>query len=179
MDGRLEEESALVTRSRKGDRDAYALLVERHRRPLFSLVYARVGNFDDAEAIVHDAFVEGFLGLARLRDASRPGAWFFGIAINLLRKRRRNRLRPVSLEAAPEPAARADSEPRGLVEALRQAVRELPEEVRDVLLLHYSEGLSYNRISSMLGIPWGTVQGRLARGRAKLRERLARIRSLS
>ena len=180
MNGRSQEDSELVSRSRIGDRDAYALLIEKHQRPLFTLVYARVGNYDEAMDLVHHAFVEGYLGMSRLRDASRPGAWFFGIAQNLIRKRRRGMFRSVPLETVGDtlPARDAEEEHQ-LLDQIWSAIRELPSELRDVLLLHYTQHLSYEQIASILGIPWGTVQDRLARGRAVLRGKLVRLRNQS
>lgn len=165
-------ELELVTRSKAGDRDAFAQLIEGYRRPLFSLLYSRLRHYDEARDLLHHVFVRGFLGIERLQDPTRVGSWFYGIGLNLLREKKRFVPRPADLESIPEPAAPEPIVSGTRAERLAAAIQELPDELREVLLLHHGEQLGYEEISRILGIPWNTVQGRLARGRERLRQRL-------
>lgn len=174
------EDCELVRLSRKGDRDAFAQLMENYRHPLFALAYSKLRNYDQASEIVQDAFVQGYLAIERLRDPSKVGGWFYGIARKLILKRKQSMTRqprPLPEFAAEIPAPQPPSEEP--LERVRQAIAELPEELQEVLLLKYGKGMSYQAMASFLGIPWATVEGRLARGRERLREKLLRLQEKS
>ena len=177
-----------------GDRDAYEPLVEQHKGTVYALVVGKTGDFASAEDIVQETFVEAFRQLKSLKDPAKFRAWVRGIAMNLsnewIRKRKRNV--PIddldnSQEAAfqsevlPESFVRLPTAPDSDYEAEEMrnyvigAVERLPEKYREVVLLHYMEGLKYREIAEMLDVPESTVLGRLQVGRDQLREDLMPI----
>ncbi len=143
----------------------------------------------DAEDLVHDAYLKGFRAAAAvdLDDAAGCHAWMIRILINTARDRhRRDRrwswLTPISIDAAPEalttlPLADADPEAEAERSQFRvqaeAAIRALPPEVREVVVLMLIEGFSHRETADVLEIPEGTAASRLARGRRLLRTRLA------
>ena len=177
-----------------GDRDAYKPLVEQHKGTVYALVVGKTGDFASAEDIVQETFVEAFRQLKSLKDPAKFRAWVRGIAMNLsnewIRKRKRNvpiddlddskeanihgEVLPesfVRLPAAPD----SDFEKEEMRNYVLQAVGRLSEKYREVVLLHYMEGLKYREIAEMLDVPESTVLGRLQVGRDQLREELLPI----
>jgi RNA polymerase sigma factor (sigma-70 family) len=162
---------------------AFALLFDRHYDAVFRYVARRVGP-DIAQDVAAQTFEQALRSRARF-DLAQPSArpWLLGIATNILRHHYRSETRRLQAharlerpEAGPDHApaidARIDADRLG--PALRDAVASLGRGERDVLLLHAWGDLRYEEIATALGIPIGTVRSRLSRGRARLRERLAR-----
>ena len=177
-----------------GDRDAFEPLVEQHKGTVYALVVGKTGDFASAEDIVQETFVEAFRQLKSLKDPAKFRAWVRGIAMNLsnewIRKRKRNvpiddlddsKEANIHSEVLPEsfvrlPAAPdSDFEKEEMRNYVLQAVGRLSEKYREVLLLHYMEGLKYREIAEMLDVPESTVLGRLQVGRDQLREELLPI----
>ncbi|MBM3141403.1 MAG: sigma-70 family RNA polymerase sigma factor [Chloroflexi bacterium] len=176
---------ALVCRAQAGEIPAFNALVIRHQDAVYSLALRMLGGREAAE----DATQEAFLRAYRRLDSFRGGnfrSWLFSIVANAARDelRRRRRRPQVSLDRAaddaggerraveppdpdPLPEARAlQSEVRG---ALEQALRGLPPDWREVVLLVDVHGLAYDEAAAALGVPVGTVRSRLSRARAQLR----------
>ncbi|HEX5343674.1 MAG TPA: sigma-70 family RNA polymerase sigma factor [Duganella sp.] len=133
--------------------------------------YARalLGTPADADDLVQDTVARGWDKLASWRPDSDMRAWLFGIMHNLHIDRLRRQ--PPAAEALDDslPAAPSDPAVRLMVRDLDTALRLLPPEQREVLLLVALEELSYQEVAALLQIPAGTVMSRLSRGRERLR----------
>jgi RNA polymerase sigma-70 factor (ECF subfamily) len=153
-----------------------------HLDAAYNLARWLAKNEDDADDIVQESclralkFLRGFTGV----DAR---AWLLRIVRNTFYdayRKRRNQETGDEFEAAARDLQSAAPGPDELllqnidIEALRGAIEELPDESREVLILREMEGLQYEQISEITGIPIGTVMSRLSRARASLRERLAK-----
>ena len=151
-------------------------LLETWRGPLVGLIAGWGAPWPDATELAQDALVEAWLGRARLRgDPDDPrvlGPWLRGIARHLFLARRRGaeRRREELLEAEPAGPSTAPEDER--LEDLRRAMARLPEEHRTVLYLCYLEECGVRETAALLEVPESTVEGRLYRARAALRERL-------
>ncbi len=187
-------DSIFVRRVLSGDKDAFEPLVERYKGMVYAQVVGRTGNFDSAEDIVQATFVEAYRQLKSLRDPARFRAWVRGIAMNLSREWNRKRKQNVPIEdmdssqdaavydkVLPDTLVELPAPPDREFEAeetrdyVFRAVERLPEKYREVVLLHYMEGLKYREIAEMLEVPESTVLGRLQVGRDQLREDLMPI----
>ncbi|MGE5346780.1 MAG: RNA polymerase sigma factor [Acidithiobacillales bacterium] len=187
-DGSADERA--VARFLAGDVTGFEAIVRRYSGMVFTLAARLVGPFD-AEDVVQETFIRAWRGLESFRGDSSLKTWLYAIALNRVRARRGAlaRLRSAlgareSGGAVPdfslvdgladtglspeENAARAEERRR-----LRKAVLTLPEEFRLAVVLRDLEGLSYEDVAAVLGVPIGTVRSRLARGRALLVERLS------
>lgn len=122
----------------------------------------------EAEDIAQEAFLQAYLGLHRLRDPSRFGAWLTAIAVNLAKMRLRERRVVVPFEE-PADGARDSAEISDLVGS---ALDVLPRHEREAVLLYYVEGLSSAEVAARTGERPGTVRVRLHRARGRLRSRL-------
>src|SRR5206468_11178970 len=97
-------DSAIVTRARAGDADAYRVLVERHSRALFRLAFRMTGNQQDAEDVVQESFLRAYRQLANFDERASFGTWLYRITVNCSldlvrsRKRRSEQLAPVDPE---------------------------------------------------------------------------------
>ncbi|MDX9972281.1 MAG: sigma-70 family RNA polymerase sigma factor [FCB group bacterium] len=164
------QDSELIAAVRAGDREAYGVLVERHRASVYALCRRMAGNAPDAEDLAHQAFVEAWLKLHQLRDPERFGGWLRMLVLNLCRmwyrKRKQDSTVALNDTDAPAPDAAADASLRAQV-AL--GLTRLPAPHRMVLVLHYLEGLSYKELARFLDVPSGTVMSRLYRARTALR----------
>lgn len=175
----------LVQRVLRGREDLYAVLIRRYQRKLMAHVLRMVRNREDALEIVQDAFLKAYQHLARFDDKYRFSTWIYSIASNAaIDHLRRKRLKTVSLDEPirmddgdisrdPEgPARRADEihEGRELLELVEQAIAQLPEAHRELILLRHPGNRSYEEIANMTKLPLGTVKNRIFRARARLRE---------
>ena len=161
------------------DEVAFGALVARHGPMVLGICR---GVLDDPHD-VEDAFQATFLVLVRkakgLRDRDLLGQWLYGVARRVaLRARadsskRRARERP-DCEVEAEPVATLNAELRELQVLIREEVDRLSSNDRMAVVLCYLEGLTHEEAADRLGWPVGTVKGRLARAREKLRERLTR-----
>jgi RNA polymerase sigma factor (sigma-70 family) len=155
-------------------------IFDRHGAGILRFLVRRVGP-EAAEHLLGDTFRIAFerrVTFDRTRDTAAP--WLYGIATNLLRRHHRSearRLRATARlaagddgDAAEEDRVIAAADAEALLPAVADAVLELPDAERDVLLLFAWEELSYDDIAAALDVPVGTVRSRLNRGRQKVRD---------
>jgi RNA polymerase sigma-70 factor (ECF subfamily) len=145
-------------------------LYEEHGGALLRYLRRLTGRGELAEELLQETFVQAMRGLDRLREARSPRAWLFSIARHLgLNALRRPRvMAPLSDGMAATPAHEEDSR-RAWV---RRAIGELPDPQREALSLRLAQGLSYEEIAEVLGVPVGTVRSRLHNAVRTLRDRV-------
>jgi len=180
-----QADDAIVERVLAGDRDAFGILIDRHRGGAMRLAIRILRARADAEDVVQEALLHAFLDLAELRDRDRFVAWLLGIVVNLAKSRLRlRRETPVEdwsggrairefvwMDAEPTPEARQEA--RELHDRIWSALGALPQEQQETVQLHYVEGLRVWEIAALVGVPTGTVKARLHRARGRLRRTLA------
>lgn len=140
---------------------------------LTSQVYAMIGNRDEAEECVQEAFVRAWHRRGQLSSVQHPDAWVRTTAYRLAVSRWR---RVVRGRRAPDRAlSRPDHEPEvsEMHVALVEALRQLPEAQRRTIVLHHIADLPVEEVARELSVPVGTVKTRLSRGRATLATLLA------
>jgi RNA polymerase sigma-70 factor (ECF subfamily) len=144
--------------------DFYAAAFQR----LVGQLYAMIGDRDEAQECVQEAFVKAWSHRKQLDRARAPEAWVRTTAYRLAVSRWR---RTVRSRRDPDRALQATAERGGPSEdrvALVEALRQLPEAQRRALVLHHVCDLSVADVAAELGVPEGTVKARLSRGRAAL-----------
>ncbi len=180
----------LVARARKGDRPAFAQLVDRHRVSVFNLTLRIVGNREDAEEAAQDVFVRAFRSLDRFRGDARFATWLYRIAVNVSLSSARRSRRDLSTSSLSEPEDDDDGLPMQIPdtsanpaerfeqaeyrEQVRNLVSALPPIYSAVISMYHIQSLSYDEISEALELPIGTVKARLFRARAALRNLVSR-----
>jgi RNA polymerase sigma-70 factor (ECF subfamily) len=172
-----------------GDATAYRGLVEKYQGRVYALLYGMVRNREDARDLTQEAFVKAYRNLEGFRLEAGFYTWMYRIAMNLaidfVRKRKRR-----DVVGFDETIAQRDDD-GGIAEVhhedgpgralerkqtlarIMDAMEELPEDQRQVVLLRELEGLSYKEIADVMGIPEGTVMSRLFYARKKLQKLLS------
>ena len=173
-----DDEAGLVRQAASGDRAAFETLYRRHRDRIYGLVWRLAGGDAGlAEDLLQEAFVRAWLKLDSFRGDSRFGTWLHRLSINVALSDRRIRMRKVqretALEGAVERTAHGDSDVRAAEQMdLEQAIAQLPERARTVLVLFDVEGHSHAEIAEMTGMAVGSSKAQLHRARKLVREEL-------
>ncbi|MGW1728005.1 RNA polymerase sigma factor [Streptomyces sp. NPDC002306] len=167
----------LAVRAAEGDEDSFAVLVQRHSRPLLALARCMLGNPQDAEEAVQDAFVSAWRRLPEYRQDAEFRTWMYRITVNRCLTMRRRRPPALPLNTAGEPAAGdASCQPARAAEqdaataALSRALAGLDAGQRICWILRELQGLPYKEIAHVTRTSEQTVRGRLFRARRSLQE---------
>ncbi|MGH2817167.1 MAG: RNA polymerase sigma factor [Actinomycetota bacterium] len=181
MEGRPLDELELVERAKKGDTDAYEVLVRTYQGVAQRTAYVITGDAGDAEDAAQSAFIKAYYALGRFRSDAPFRPWLLKIVANEALNRRRSAGRREGLrlrleedrpreDAAPSPeAAVLAGEPRRV---LVEALNSLKEDERRVIALRYFLDLSEKEMAAVMGVAKGTVKSRLSRAMKKLRANL-------
>jgi RNA polymerase sigma-70 factor (ECF subfamily) len=186
-------ESTFLERLKAGDALAFDQLVTLYSGDIYGLLVRLTGDMEEAKDLTQETFLRALRNIDSFRGEAGIKTWLFRIAINESRNRhrwwkRRHRDTTVSLEGesetlglseriasprAEDPEMAAINHERG--QALQKALKELPKNYREVVILRDIEGLTYEEIASALQTNVGTVKSRIARGREELRRKLKGI----
>jgi RNA polymerase sigma-70 factor (ECF subfamily) len=176
LPGKHDQETVEVALAQSGDSRAFERLYRAHVNRVHSLVRRMVPDAD-AEELTQDVFVRAWQKLAGFRGEAAFGTWLHRLAVNLMLEHRaglgRDRKRWSSDEAAitDQPARRVSID-EGM--DMEDAVRQLPDGMRQVFVLYDVEGYQHDDIGTMLGISTGTSKSQLHRARMALRQLLLR-----
>lgn len=181
-----EDDFLLVDRVLTGDRRAFEPLVRKHERRVFRVTLAVLGNMEDAEEAMQDAFVKAFRHLDQFRKESRFTTWLTRIAVNEAIQKRNARKNFVPLteaesakEFAPKRYEPWKDNPEHLYgkqevhRIVEDAIQSLPEIYREAFLLRDVEELSAEEAAEALEISVPALKSRLLRARLMMREALA------
>ena len=174
-----DSEEALIGRCRRGDTEAFGILVKRYAGRATGLALVLVGNYPDALDVSQEAFVRAWRHIGKFRGEASFFAWYASILrkVSLTWLRRRHHRKDVELSAAAEPASGADpavlAEQNDEAQRLWRAVLELPAKHREIIVLSHFQHLPYKEIAQVLEIPIGTVMSRLHAARVALRAKLS------
>jgi RNA polymerase sigma-70 factor (ECF subfamily) len=175
----------LIAQCLRGDTAAFGLLVRRYQDRLFNTVYRMVGNADDAQDVVQEAFLSAFQSLDGFKGDSLFFTWLYRIAVNTAISHKRKHRVAVSLDSGRngefpiephDPSAM--SVPGHSLEQAEQerrvqlALSRLSVEHRAVLIMKDMEGQKYETMAEILQVPIGTIRSRLHRARLELRDLL-------
>ncbi len=170
----------LLSAYRAGDRDSFALLMERYQRELFHFLVRFLGDRASAEDVFQETFLQVHQSADQFDPQRRFRPWLFTIAANkardLMRSQARRPTSPLQASISPgdddsgefidlmESTVAMPGEPmekQELQELVHGTVMGMPEHLREILLLSYFHQFPYKQISEILGIPLGTVKSRL------------------
>ena len=172
----------LVQMARLGDDAAFHELVDRFASELYALARSLVGNAADAEDVLQETFTGAFRHLRAFEERASVRTWLVRILVRQAARCRRDRDRRRTESpggaggwmdgAGPEAHVVPPSDALDVRMDLLEVLSGLSPEHREVMVLRELEGMSYDEIAGVLGVPRGTVESRLFRAREKLRERL-------
>ena len=184
-----DPDAALMLRVKRGDRAAFAELVDKYKQPVMNFIFRRLRDETEAEDLAQNVFLQVYKSRARYKQTAKFSTWLFTIAHNLTLNelRRRSRHPAESLEethteneeqpprqiedksqvAAPDNVLQGE-----LAEKIDEALDELPENQRSAILLCRQEDLSYEQIAKILRCSLSATKSLIHRGRETLKEKL-------
>jgi RNA polymerase sigma-70 factor (ECF subfamily) len=176
------DDAQIVRRVLGGDVDAYGILVARYRDRFARYAVQMLGDREDAEEAMQDAFVRAYRSLATCRDPGRFGPWLFRILVNRCRTRvvlRQRRSRTfVRDELALESAGVAPTDERGAWrEEIERALAALDPLYREAFLLKHVEELEYEEMAKLTGVRVSALKMRVKRACDRLRDLLQEVQS--
>jgi len=185
----MEEDFKLLARFKKGDQQAFELLVRKYKMVVFNTVYSIMGNTQEADDIAQEVFLKVYTKAGSFKGESSFSTWLYRITVNrCLDELRKRKIKIISYEtefsqdeklrlkdvlASREEDITEDLRKKELQDVIQKAMNSLPEKDRIILTLKEIEGLSYNEISKVMKISLGKVKIWLFRARQKLKEKLS------
>jgi RNA polymerase sigma-70 factor (ECF subfamily) len=182
-----EADQQLVERVQRGDKKAFDLLVLKYQQKVANLVSRFIRDPAEVLDVTQEAFIKAYRALPKFRGDSAFYTWLYRIASNTAKNHLATQgRRPPSDDVEAETAEQLDVGTRlkeyatpehlaleeEIVHAIRDAVDELPEELRTAITLRELEGLSYEEIAEAMDCPIGTVRSRIFRAREAIDARL-------
>lgn len=183
-----DDDTRLVHASLSGDSEAFGELVKKYERLIYNTSCQLVGNSDDAFDVSQETFIKAYRSLGSFRGDSKFSTWLYRICQNAAKDymRSKSRRQTISLTAYDDddtkevqldiPDDDMMSQPDNLLEreesrkAVRNAISQLSEDHKNVIVLRDIEGYSYDEISEILNLEIGTVKSRLNRARLAIKD---------
>ena len=189
MPVQTDPDAALMLRAKRGDRAAFAELVEKYKQPVMNFVFRSLRDEIEAEDLAQNVFLQAWKSRSRYRQTAKFSTWLFTIARNLCLNeiRRRSRHPAESIEEAHaehEDLPRQQYEDKSqiappdkllhgeLAQKIEEALAELPEAQRTAILLCRQDELSYEEIAEVLDCSLSATKSLIHRGRETLKEKL-------
>lgn len=171
-----------VKRVQRGDTDFFEVLVRRHQKAIFNLVYRLLGDYDEAAEAAQEVFLSAYKSIGQFRGEANFSTWLYRIGLNHASTRRKslNSMHQhhipldnteVIADSAVDPAKNVEH--KEIQQRVQQALNRLDPEDARIILLRDLQDVTYEEVAEMLDIPVGTVKSRLHRARQALKTSLA------
>jgi len=183
------DDQQLISECLSGCTEAFGRLVERYQQRLYGTLVHVLGSAEEAQDVAQDAFVHAFQKLETFRGQAAFYSWLYRIAMNTaVSRQRKNKRFKASVDAAKELVGTEPSDrhhgahPSHALEQkerrhlVQEALSQLSDEFRTVLVLKEMEGLKYEEIAEIVDCPIGTVRSRIHRARLELKQKLENLR---
>ena len=182
----------LMSYFQAGTIEAFDLLVSRYKDPLTNYIYRFLGDMKECEDLLQETFLRVYRNRHSYRRIAKFSTWLYTIAGNLARSeyRKRKRRRLYSLQSInreeeefeleiPDETFLPDRHTESTIQDhyIQEALKLIPEEFREVVVLRDVQQLAYEEIAEITGLPMGTVKSRINRGRTKLQALLKDVYS--
>lgn len=171
------DDAALVAASVEGRREAFDVIVERHRRAVYHVCYRFVSNHEDASDLTQEAFVRAWRGLRNFKGNSALSTWLYRIAVNVCLNKvsvKTPQTEPIDATGAFEDTRQEDARAALLrgerAAAVRRAIAGLPKKQRATLILRAYHDMSHQQIADVLGSSVGAVKANFFHALANLKK---------
>jgi len=183
--GLIEEN--LIKKVKKGDRDAFAELVDLYKDKVYKVSYRMLGNQQEAEDVAQETFLRVYANIDSYDPSYKFSTWIYRIASNLSIDQLRKKKQIYSLDKQVEGTEGLEWHDRlsdpgqgpedqlltgELQGQVQEAINSLTPKYRSIMILRYLEDLSLSEISEVLKLPVSTIKTRIHRGRETLRKKL-------
>jgi len=184
-----DPDAALMLRVKRGDRAAFAELVDKYKQPVMNFIFRRLRDETEAEDLAQNVFLQVYKSRGRYKQTAKFSTWLFTITHNLCLNELRRRSRhpaesleethteneeqpPRQIEDKSQTAAPDNVLHSELAQKIEEALDELPENQRSAILLCRQEDLSYEQIAKILRCSLSATKSLIHRGRETLKEKL-------
>jgi RNA polymerase sigma-70 factor (ECF subfamily) len=177
----LYTDEMLISRFQSGDENAYVELVNRYKDKLTNFVFYFLKDEEHSEDIVQETFIRLYEKKHYYKEIAKFSTWIYTIARNLanteLRKKSRTKIMYLSQMSnykkdydlkSSDPELNKNIENEFLMKEIHAAIDKLPENYKSVIILRDIQGIDYEQISNIIGVPLGTVKSRINRARLQL-----------
>ncbi len=183
-------DEALVKRVQQGDVNAYNILVIKYQHKVAQIISKFVGNTADVNDVAQEAFIKAYKAINSFRGESSFYTWLYRIVVNAAKSYlEANSKRKNHIDVDSEEFQSIDSqgvlaskespdriiESQELQQVILGAMKELPEELKQAIMLREVEGMSYEDMADLLQIPIGTVRSRIFRARQFIEDRMSKF----
>lgn len=171
------DEGEIIGRVLGGDREAFAVLVDTYKGPVFGLAFRMTGSAQDADDLTQEIFLRAFRSLGRFRAGERFFPWLYTVSLNVIRNHLRKgkalpeeavgKGMPEATDPRDDPAEEAAA--RETRRRLQRYLLRLPLPVREAMVLRFYEGLSFEDVAAVTGDTISSVKMKVYRGLEKIR----------
>ena len=171
------DEGEIIDRVLGGDREAFAVLVNAYKGPVFGLAFRMTGSAQDADDLTQESFLRAFQSLGRFRAGERFFPWLYTLSLNVIRNHLRKgkalpeeavgKGMPDATDPRDDPADETVARERRL--RLQRYLLRLPLPVREAMVLRFYEGLSFEDVAAVTGETIGSAKMKVYRGLEKIR----------
>lgn len=176
-------EEKLIGRAARGDVSAFNELLAIHEKKMYAVCLRMCGNHEDAQDCLQEAMLRVYSAISGFKGQSSFSTWLYRVTMNTcLDELRRRKAKPTTsldtlLDSGWSPSDDYDTPEHHAIQRennseIQKTIRELPDDMRSVIVLRDIQGFSYEEIADMLETNVGTIKSRISRGRKKLREKI-------
>ncbi|MCK9554384.1 sigma-70 family RNA polymerase sigma factor [bacterium] len=167
----MTEEKQLLEQAQEGNKAAFGRLVDLHKNKVLNIAYKLLDNYEAAQDVAQESFIKAYVKLGSFKKEASFMTWLYRITYNTACNHiRKNKLKTVFLNENVIASREDTAEKAELRDIINDAVERLPLKLKTVVVLRDYEELSYREISDVIKRPVGTVESRLSRARARLKE---------
>ena len=160
----------LIEAATGGDIESFGELCRRYYATMAAIAYAVMSDHQLAEDAAQESFAKALVNLRNLKKKDRFASWLAAICKNVAKDMLAARARQINTDDISQVAETGNSDENN--RAIRRAIEQLPESAKDLVVLRYYDGLSYEQISTVLGISKASINGRLTRAKRKMADYL-------
>ncbi len=161
-----KDQRELVEAAAGGDIESFGELARRYYASMVAIAYSVLADHQLAEDTAQESFAKALVGIMALKDKGKFGPWMASICRNTAKDILTKNRTDISRDDFVKVAGNDKSEDK--IHAVRRAIKQLPGSARELIVLRYYDGLSYEEISSVLGISKASINGRLTRAKRNL-----------
>ena len=163
-----DPERALVDKAVDGDIESFGELCRRYYPAMAAIAHAVLSDHQLAEDAAQESFARALVNLRRLKNKNRFAPWLAAICRNVAKDMVAIKVRHINTEDLSQVQVAGKNDDDGNHDAIRQAIKQLPDATKELIVLRYHQNLSYERIGAILGTSPTAINGRLARAKRKM-----------
>lgn len=164
-------EAEIIRRILDGDRQAYALMVEEYKTPIYNLAYRMTSSTQDAADLTQDVFIRAYTYLWRYNPRKKFFTWLYTIALNTIKNHiKKNKQYKNARSQDSEERQYSENQNSSEAQDINIYLSELDVETRALIIMKYMQELSFEEISKITGKSISAVKMRIYRGLEKLKE---------